>query len=226
MTFYPGPSKLYPQVADYLRDAYASGLLSANHRSPAFMELVRETVGLLHEKLAIPAEYGVYFVSSATECWEIVAQSLTERGSAHFFNGAFGQKWADYAGKLGKPVFRQPFGVDEELTHREDFEFLALDHYDVVCLTQNETSNGTQLNDLTGFGNLLGLRCIDATSSMAGVDFDWTLGDVWFASVQKCFGLPAGLALLICSPKALRQAPKNSATGRTTTACCSSTKTR
>lgn len=216
MTFYPGPSKLYPQVAEYLREAYESGLLSANHRSPRFMDLVRETYGLLREKLGIPADYGIYFVSSATECWEIIAQSLTERGSAHFFNGAFGQKWAEYAEKLGKPVFRQPFGVDEDLTDRDDFRFLALDHYDVVCLTHNETSNGTQLppETLTAVRRTLSavptgrLIALDATSSMAGVDFDWSLGDVWFASVQKCFGLPAGLALLLCSPKALHHAER------------------
>ncbi|MBC7892875.1 MAG: aminotransferase class V-fold PLP-dependent enzyme [Sphingobacteriaceae bacterium] len=206
MTFYPGPSQLYPQIAEYLRDAYESGLLSANHRSPVFMELVRETDALLREKLAIPADYSVYFVSSATECWEIIAQSLTGRGSVHFFNGAFGQKWAEYAGKLHEKTEAVAFDLDESLTHRDDFDFLAYDQYDVVCLTQNETSNGTQIRDLSGFQNLTGLKCIDATSSMAGVDFDWSLGDVWFASVQKCFGLPAGLALLVCSPKALRHA--------------------
>jgi len=208
MTFYPGPSQLYPQVAGYLREAYDSGLLSANHRSPWFMNLVRETCDLLREKLGIPADYGIYFVSSATECWEIIAQSLAGRGSAHFFNGAFGEKWAGYAEKLGKPVRRLSFGVDEDLTRREDFQFLALDHFDVVCLTHNETSNGTHLPDLSAFRHLAGLKCIDATSSMAGVEFDWTLGDAWFASVQKCFGLPAGLALLVCSPNALAHAER------------------
>jgi phosphoserine aminotransferase len=208
MTFYPGPSKLYPQVADYLREAYESGILSSNHRSLRFMSLVEETYNLLREKLGIPADYGIYFASSATECWEIVAQSLTERGSAHLFNGAFGQKWAEYAEKLCKPVFRLPFGVDEDVTLREKFQFLALDHYDIVCLTHNETSNGTQLPNLPAFQHFQGLKCFDATSSMGGVDFDWALGDVWFASVQKCLGLPAGLALLVCSPKALAHAER------------------
>lgn len=208
MTFYPGPSKLYPQVAEFLREAYVSGILSSNHRSLRFMSLVEETYNLLREKLGIPAGYGIYFVSSATECWEIIAQSLTERGSAHLFNGAFGQKWAEYAEKLGKPVLRLPFGVDEDVTLREKFGSLTPDHYDVVCLTHNETSNGTHLPDLRPFQHLQGLKCFDATSSMGGLDFDWALGDVWFASVQKCFGLPAGLALLVCSPKALQHAER------------------
>ena len=38
---------------------------------------------------------------------------------------------------------------------------------------------------------------------MAGIKLDFKSGDIWFASVQKCFGLPAGLGILICSPKVL-----------------------
>ncbi|MDW8288121.1 MAG: aminotransferase class V-fold PLP-dependent enzyme, partial [Flammeovirgaceae bacterium] len=48
--------------------------------------------------------------------------------------------------------------------------------------------------------------CVDATSSMAGIQLDWLSADIWFASVQKCFGLPAGLAVLICSPRAIQKA--------------------
>jgi phosphoserine aminotransferase len=51
-----------------------------------------------------------------------------------------------------------------------------------------------------------GLIAVDAVSSMAGIAFDWSLADVWFASVQKCFGLPAGLAVLVYSPAALQRA--------------------
>ncbi|MFB0908382.1 MAG: aminotransferase class V-fold PLP-dependent enzyme [Spirosomataceae bacterium] len=47
---------------------------------------------------------------------------------------------------------------------------------------------------------------LDATSSMAGVSLPWQTGDVWFASVQKCFGLPSGLAILVVSPKAVERA--------------------
>jgi phosphoserine aminotransferase len=41
---------------------------------------------------------------------------------------------------------------------------------------------------------------------MAGIHLPFALGDVWFASVQKCFGLPAGLGLMILSPAALERA--------------------
>ncbi|QJW89301.1 alanine--glyoxylate aminotransferase family protein [Spirosoma taeanense] len=189
ITFYPGPSKVYPQVADYAAEAVRSGIVSLNHRSPGFMEVVKEAIHLLHEKLAIPADYHIAFVSSATECWEIVAQSLTGETSLHPYGGAFGKKWAEYAYRI-KPPFN-------------------LSQADTLCIVQNETSNGTQVNReaLAQFRqDFSGLVAVDAVSSMAGVEFDWTLADVWFASVQKCFGLPAGLAMLVYSPDALKRA--------------------
>lgn len=189
ITFYPGPSKVYPQVADYAAEAVRSGIVSLNHRSAGFMDVVRETIRLLHEKLDIPAEYHIAFVSSATECWEIVAQSLTAETSLHPYGGAFGKKWAEYAYRLRPPV--------------------NLSEADMLCVVQNETSNGTQVS-MDALAELsrgfTGLIAVDAVSSMAGVAFDWTLADVWFASVQKCFGLPAGLAVLVYSPDALKRA--------------------
>lgn len=47
---------------------------------------------------------------------------------------------------------------------------------------------------------------MDATSTMGGINLPWLEADVWFASVQKCLGIPAGLGVLICSPKALERA--------------------
>ena len=41
---------------------------------------------------------------------------------------------------------------------------------------------------------------------MGGINLPWPEADVWFASVQKCIGIPAGLGVLICSPKALKRA--------------------
>jgi phosphoserine aminotransferase len=203
MTFYPGPSKIYPQVAKYLQEAFAEGILSVNHRSQEGMEVIRGAIEGLHEKLNIPDDYHVYFISSATEAWEIIAQSLTREKSNHFYNGAFGEKWADYAEKLILGIERIPFGLDElpDLQNVVPFN-------DVICITQNETSNGTQIKDLKPFRKAFpkAIIAIDATSSFGGIDFDYHDGDVWFASVQKCLGLPAGMAIMICSPRAIERA--------------------
>lgn len=189
VTFYPGPSKVYPQVADYAAQAVREGVVSLNHRSPGFMDVVRETIRLLHDKLAIPADYHIAFVSSATECWEIVAQSLTIATSLHPTTGAFGEKWRDYAHRI------KPYRDDSEI--------------DTLCIVQNETSNGTQvpMTQLADWRrDFGGLIAVDAVSSLGGIALDWSLADVWFCSSQKCLGLPAGLGVLIYGPDALKRA--------------------
>jgi phosphoserine aminotransferase len=206
ISFYPGPSKLYPEVPSYLQQACLEGFLSINHRSSEFVELSKNTVSLLKEKLNIPADYTVFYTSSATECWEIIAQSLTRKQSLHIYNGAFGEKWYEYSKKINL----NSAGIDFNVEKFPEVKIKIFKETEVLCLTQNETSNGTQLNDATinGFKERFPelLIAIDATSSMAGINLNFTSADIWFASVQKCFGLPAGMALLICSPKAMKRA--------------------
>lgn len=203
ISFYPGPSRIYPKVTRYMADACREGIVSINHRSEAFMELYRTTIQLFKAKFFLPDQYALYFVSSATECWEIIAQSLTERLSIHLFNGAFGQKWHGYASQLVSTK-AWPFDVQHVLQPSKYSDA------DVICITQNETSNGTQVK--AGIIQRIrqlnpdALIAVDATSSMGGIQLNWSDADIWFASVQKCFGLPAGLGILICSPAAIRKA--------------------
>jgi len=176
--------------------------LSMNHRSDGFMQMVADLKEVLHARLDIPADYRIAFTSSATESWEIIAQSLTLRQSQHFYSGDFGQKWFSRAKALVE-TSATPFSLDEPLPVDK------VSDADVICVTQNETSNGSQVRmDL-----LRALRqatnqliAVDATSSMGGIHLDFTLADVWFASVQKCFGLPAGMGILVLSPRAVARA--------------------
>lgn len=208
ISFYPGPSRVHDKIPAYVKDAYKAGIMSINHRSDDFIKISKRTVGLLKQKLGLPKEYMVFFTSSATECWEIIAQSLITKRSLHLFNGAFGQKWFEYTRRLhpngAVPV---PFGVNDELLPSS---LQAESDDDVICLTQNETSNGTQVSNAIirqfRFNFPKNLIAVDATSSMAGIRLDLGLADVWYASVQKCFGLPAGLGVMVCSPKALDRA--------------------
>ncbi|WP_310587717.1 aminotransferase class V-fold PLP-dependent enzyme [Dyadobacter sp. CY312] len=206
ISFYPGPSKVYPQVEHYLTDAYRSGILSVNHRSDVFMEMLRNTIFALKKSLEIPEDYEVYFVSSATECWEIIAQSLISTSSLHLYNGAFGAKWMEYTNKIRHGAEGVEFGINE----LPDLSGLSIDlGYDVICVTHNETSNGTALpaSFLSALRQQTNqLIAVDATSSMAGAALPWTEADVWYASVQKCFGLPAGLAVMVVSPQAVSRA--------------------
>ncbi len=206
-SFYPGPSRVYDAVPKYVKDAHTSGILSMNHRSAEFMALMKKTVTLLKRKLSIPKDYTVFFTSSATECWEIIAQSWITHKSFHLYNGAFGQKWFDYTHKLQPKAIALPFGRETILNPGQTvFEGSE----NIICITQNETANGTQVSkpviQSIRKNNPDHLIAIDATSSMAGIKLDFKSGDIWFASVQKCFGLPAGLGIMVCSPHAIARA--------------------
>lgn len=207
-TFNPGPSAVYPAVRQYLTDAFDEGWLSAPHRSEKVTALVRQTVTDLKTKLNVPQDYTVLFTGSATECWEILAQSLTPRRSFHIYNGAFGEKWYKYAKAIRPATSGLSFGLDE-LPDIASLPF-APDDTDLVCITQNETSTATQLREgfILNLYNRLGgaLLAVDATSSLAGLNLKYIKADIWYGSVQKCFGLPAGLGVMILSPRAVAQA--------------------
>lgn len=212
LSFYPGPSELRPEVAHYMQEAVASGVLTANHRSQPFMELMQQAVKEIRRTLAIPSTYQVYFTSSATECWEIIAQSYASLPSLHLYNGAFGKKWLTVRKSLGhEHATAHPFSEHRMLGHQR--VSLPFDR-GMLCLTHTETSNGTQVRSRI-IGKLKkrlpqALVCVDATSSMGGVALEWKSADIWYASVQKCFGLPSGLAVMVCSPKAIQWAKEQS----------------
>lgn len=207
VTFFPGPSQVYPQIRYYLQDAWDEGILTISHRSEKFNQLSEKTLQLVRQKLAVPEGYKIMYTSSATESWEIIAQSFTRKQSVHFHSGSFGEKWFQYAQSLHSASREVRISLNEGLLI-DSMNVKAED--ELICLTQNETSNATQID----FETLAAIRgayphkliALDCTSSMAGINLPFVLGDIWFASVQKCFGLPAGLGLLIVSPQAIEKA--------------------
>ena len=196
----PGPSEPEPKLGKYLQEAFEQGILSLGHRSARFSEIYNGVLRQFREKLYLPEDYAVFFVSSATECWEIIAEHFADRDFYHVWNGSFGERWFQRTEALGRQTCSLPFDVQDappELSGKNG----------VLCLTYNETSNGSRLPagyiSKTRRQNPGGLLAIDATSAMAGIEYNWEIADIWFASAQKCFGLPAGLAVLICGPRVL-----------------------
>ncbi len=209
--FYPGPSKLYPQVRTWLSEIYDSGILAKNHRSDAFMKLWAATDKNLRKSLAIPAQYEVYVTSSATECWEIVNQSLLSGETTYLYNGAFGNKWATYGRQFEHLSVRKNLVINEiAFDLQSNCEQLVTPNAETICLIHNETSNGSCLPNATlesiRKNNPEALIAVDATSSMSGVTLPWHTADVWFASMQKCFGLPSGMAVMVVSQRAIERA--------------------
>jgi phosphoserine aminotransferase len=207
ISFYPGPSRLYSRIPEFMQEACDKGILSINHRSAEFVEISKKAISLFKQKLNVPEEYTIFFTSSATECWEIVAQSLIKEKSYHLYNGSFGEKWLEYTQKLKKESSGKKFGIEEALNIET---FPVPTDVELIAITQNETSNATEVSNTILSSYRLKypdkIIAVDATSSMAGIYLDFNLADVWYASVQKCFGLPAGMAVMVCSPKAIERA--------------------
>jgi phosphoserine aminotransferase len=215
ITFAPGPSKVYDALPHYMQDAYNEGILSANHRSGAFMKLYQETEQLMREKLHMPDDYKLLFTSSATENWEIISQSIVERASFHIYSGSFGKKWLEYA----KHIVPGTSALKLEANQAVDIAGLEIsEEYDVIAITQNETANASQvpMAVIEAIGEKFPEKMIavDTTSSMGGIELNFSLADIWYASVQKCFGLPAGLGVLIVSPKAIEKTLQKGEKGR------------
>lgn len=204
--FYPGPSQVHAELPEWVVEGLHNQVAGINHRSIWFMEMYEEIRHFFRLHHHLPKGYEVLFVSSATEVWQILSQSWVKKHATHFVQGAFGKKWAEAAQKLGNEVEIIPISQDslpaiERLRIHERTELLALTH--------TETSHGLSLPRLF----LKNLRenypqipiAVDATSAMGGVQMPWELADFWYASVQKCWGLPAGLGLLILSPKIIEE---------------------
>ncbi|WP_027004046.1 aminotransferase class V-fold PLP-dependent enzyme [Hugenholtzia roseola] len=213
MKFYltPGPSELYPSVADHLRSALRQKLTSISHRSQTFKDIYAETEKNLRLLLAIPDHFHLVFASSANEIWERIIQNTVALHCTHLVNGSFSSKFADFAQKLGKntSLIEVPFGKGFQA---ENFGEPANDssQTEMLAIIQNETSSGVSFDE-----NLMAL-CqkqyptaliqVDAVSSLPYYTPDFTRLDGLYFSVQKGFGLPAGLGVWIFSEKVLEKA--------------------
>jgi phosphoserine aminotransferase len=201
-SFYPGPSQVYPNVGQYLFDAIEKNITGINHRSSPFIEIIVQLKKDFKDKLNVPNGYEIGFLCSATEAWGVLANSFCTQKTVNFYNGSFGAKWYSINKALNANTESIVFGLDEPVPI--DGKIQNMEN-GLICLCQNETSNGTQIEShylkTIRENHPNAIIAIDATSSMAGIELNWALGDIWFASVQKCFGLPAGLCVVVMSPR-------------------------
>jgi phosphoserine aminotransferase len=207
INFTPGPSQLYPTVPGHITTALELGVPSISHRSADFAELYASTGAALRDLLTIPPDYHIWFVGSATEAMERIIQNNVRNHSHHLVTGAFGHKFADQALGFGRLV---------SITEAPWGDGLDLDVLDIpssaelIAITQNDTSSGTSI-DPAAIRRLHQrypdkLIAVDIVSSTPYADLDIASTDCAFFSVQKGFGMPAGLGVIIASPRALQRA--------------------
>jgi phosphoserine aminotransferase len=206
VNFTPGPSQLYFTVADHAREAFRQGIPSISHRSKVFEQISAEATGGLRQLLNIPHDHAIFFTSSATEIWERLIQNLVEEKSVHLVNGSFSNRFYEIAHQLNKHPekieVKEGQGFEESISLSTDAELIAVTH--------NETSTGVSI-PLDTIYKLkqkypTALIAVDAVSSLPYPDLDFTKVDSVFFSVQKGFGLPAGLGVWIVNQKCIAKA--------------------
>jgi phosphoserine aminotransferase len=207
ISFNPGPSHLDAATVAEISEIAASGLLSRSHRGPQVIEVVRAAFEGLRRHLALPAEYRVLYQPSATAAMDTILRNCVGRRSFHFVHGAFSKRFRQSAAEIGLDAAACESAWDRAVPWREA---RVPDGTELVAVTHNETSTGlawpaAELSALRA-RDPEPLLAVDVTSSFGAVEMRWTDADLWFGSVQKCLGLPAGMGFLVVSPRALNRA--------------------
>lgn len=210
--FIPGPTN----IPDVIRSA--CDMQSLDHRSAAFREiLVPAVVGV---KKVLKTETGeiVIFPTSGTGGCEAAICNTLSPGDKILAarHGMFSHRWIDMCQRHGLDVqiAEAPWGEGVPLTAYADILTADKNHgIKAVLATHNETATGV-LSDIAGVRKAMdavshpALLLVDGVSSVGSVDFrmdEWGI-DVAVTGSQKGFMLPAGLAIVGVSPKALAMA--------------------
>lgn len=206
--FTPGPSELYPTVPAHMAAAMANKIGSISHRSQQFKDIYAHAVNGLRQLLQLPDNWDILFLSSANEVWERAIQNCVEHESFHLVNGSFSKRFYEIAGELGRKAakFEASFGEGFKVNNIQIPESAEL-----VALVQNETSSGvsmtvSEINQFRTKVNQQALIFVDSVSSSPYPAFDFNQIDSTYFSVQKAFGLPAGLGIWLINDRCVAKA--------------------
>ena len=202
--FTPGPSQVSDLLKSCIKEAVDLDIPSVSHRSSYFSEFSKSAREWLEQYLQVPTGYKIFYTYSATESMEIIIRSTVKKYSHHFVNGAFSRRFYDTAVDLGKKPSVETLEFGEG-----NFTTDVPDQTELIWVTCTETSTGAMIHD-TFLPTLREkykekLIAVDITSSWGWIAHNIGQADIWFFSLQKCFWLPAGLAILIMSERAIEK---------------------
>ncbi|MCW4002734.1 MAG: alanine--glyoxylate aminotransferase family protein [Candidatus Bathyarchaeota archaeon] len=184
------------------------------HRDKAFSDLYAGITAKLAKYFELPADCKPTVTTSSGTLWfDIVGRSIVQKKALACVNGAFSQRCAETLKACGKPTDVLEVEWGKAVKPEMIAEKLDSGEYDTLTVCHNESSTGVR-NPISDIGKLVRKKypniiyAIDAVSSMAG---DKTLPseigcDIIFASTQKCFALPPGLAVALVNDRAIERA--------------------
>jgi predicted phosphoserine aminotransferase len=211
--YIPGPTEVREDVIE----AMAQPMFG--HRMDRMTDLYTTIVEDTKDFLGTDNDV-IVLTASGTEFWEASTLNLVDDRMLVPTCGSFSERHANVAERLGKTVDRLEYEWGKAVKP-EDVR-AALEEsdadYDVVTCVMNESSTGVR-NPIEEIGDVVAeypdtYFVVDAVSALGGdyVDIDAHDIDVIFASTQKAFAMPPGLAVCVVSEDAYdRELDKDSA---------------
>ncbi|MBY4893056.1 aminotransferase class V-fold PLP-dependent enzyme [Rhodobacteraceae bacterium N5(2021)] len=207
--FIPGPTNM-PEV---LRRA--CDIPTMDHRSAAFPEILHPALEGVKRVLKSTEAEVFIFPATGTAGWEAAICNTLCAGDTVLAarNGMFSHKWIDMCNRHGLKVIQidVPWGEGLPVDAFADALKADTDHkIKAVLATHNETATGV-VSDVAGVRKALdaanhpALYFVDGVSSIGSMPFEfdgWGV-DIAVTGSQKGFMLPAGLAIIGVSPKAM-----------------------
>jgi alanine-glyoxylate transaminase/serine-glyoxylate transaminase/serine-pyruvate transaminase len=207
--FIPGPTNM-PEA---LRRA--CDLPTMDHRSSAFADILHPALAGVQTVLNSTQAEVFVFPATGTAGWEAAITNTLSPGDKVLAarNGMFSHKWIDMCQRHGLNVQVVDVTWGEGLPVAQFADILAADtahEIKAVLATHNETATGV-VSDIAGVRRALdaashpALYFVDGVSSIGSMPFDF---DAWGVDIavtgsQKGFMLPAGLAIIGVSAKAM-----------------------
>jgi alanine-glyoxylate transaminase/serine-glyoxylate transaminase/serine-pyruvate transaminase len=212
--FVPGPTNVPHEVLSAIHRPME------DHRSPKLPEFTLPLFEDLKKIFKTATGQVFLFPSSGTGGWEAALENTLSPGDKVLASsfGQFSHLWIDMCQRLKLDVIevKAEWGTGVPVERYQ--EILAADsahEIKAVLATQNETATGVSSDiaavrtamDAAGHPALL---YVDGVSSIASIDFrmdEWGV-DLAVSGSQKGFMLPAGVAIVAVSRKALEARPK------------------
>lgn len=205
--FIPGPVHVLDEVLEQL-SRYTLG-----HRGKEYSQLHEQTVTML--KKVLFTEQNIFLsTSSASGIWEAAIRNCVNFDEKVLATccGAFSDKWSSVIKSCGRECDELKVDWGKPITAEMIDEALSKGDYAAITMVYNETSTGLT-NPVYEISRMMKekypdvLVFVDSVSAMVGLPlhFDELGWDVTFASVQKAFAIPPGLAVAAVSNRALEK---------------------
>ncbi|MCW1952540.1 MAG: aminotransferase class V-fold PLP-dependent enzyme [Octadecabacter sp.] len=208
--FIPGPTNMPEAIRQ------ACYMPTIDHRSPMFGKILHPVLDGVRRVLKSETAKVFIFPSTGTGGWETALSNCLSAGDKVLAarNGMFSHRWIDMCQRHGLDVqvVETPWGDGLPASEYEAILKADTNHeIKVVLATHNETATGVK-SDIAAVraaldaANHPALFFVDGVSSIGSMDFrmdEWGV-DVAVTGSQKGFMLPAGLAIVGFSEKAMK----------------------